>query len=599
MPLLPAIVLAGIAVTRCAFGAGVDTAPTEPSPPVRINALVPDLHFTDIRALRRSLSDVGECRAYVLTFTTVDCPLVRRYMPRLGDLAKQYREHNVAFLAVNVGAGDTIRAMAAQAVDLDSPLMFVKDVELMVARAVGATRTPEVVVLDAERALRYRGRIDDQFRIGGARPNASRNDLELAIDDILAGRPVAVAETLVDGCIITPPSHPELPAGVTWSSMIAGMVHSRCSGCHQPGVAAPFSLRSYEDVTEHADMIAEVVENETMPPWYAFSEHGHFQNDCSLTKRERSTLLAWIRQGCPEGDPNAAPEPPAPPSSGWRIGQPDLVLTMLGEHIVPATGFVPYHYALLPFLSLRETWVEAFEIRPMNPAVVHHCNMAYLTAKGAGEETFITGYVPGGQPMDFGRFDGNAAFRIPAGAGLGLQIHYATTGREERSRIQVGLRFPREPIRKEVRHFLLDPRRWTIPPHDPAFRVSASRTFDRDVSLLGMFTHMHVRGRDMTFYADVPGAGRETLLMIPNFNFEWQLGYEFAEGSRSLPAGTRIEAVAHFDNSAFNPYNPDPRVPVRYGPQTVDEMCNGFVFFVDSSESLDVNVDPRTGWRRQ
>lgn len=130
---------------------------------------------------------------------------------------------------------------------------------------------------------------------------------------------------------------------------------------------------------------------------------------------------------------------------------------MLEEHDVPETGFVPYRYAVLPYLFLNETWVEAFEIKPDNPSVVHHCNMAYVTKDGAGEDTFITGYVPGGQPMDLAHFDNGVAVRIPAGAGLGLQIHYTTTGKEERCKIRVGLRFPRRTVRGRFAIFCLIP----------------------------------------------------------------------------------------------------------------------------------------------
>ena len=114
-----------------------------------------------------------------------------------------------------------------------------------------------------------------------------------------------------------------------------------------------------------------------------------------------------------------------------------------------------------------------------------------------------------------------------------------------------------------------------------------------------MFTHMHVRGKDMSFFAEVPGEAKETLLRIPNYNFEWQLGYELAPGDKKLPQGTVIEAVAHFDNSAFNPYNPDASKTIHYGAQTVDEMFNGFVFFVDSSEQLNLTIDPKTGRERK
>ncbi len=588
-----AALIVGVGLDACSASAD-DAALT----PVPVGTVISELAFTDIRALRRSLSDLGERQAIVLVFTTTDCPLVRRYIPRLGELAAKYRDREVTFVAINVGADDTIREMAAQAVDLESPLVFVKDHDLSCVRAVGVTKTPEVVVLDAQRTIRYRGRIDDQLRIGGTRPAATRNDLEQALDEILDGKVVSVPETLADGCLITPPAPLKLEPGVTWVSHIASIVYQRCHTCHQPGQAAPFSLRTFDDVISHAEMIAEVVRNESMPPWYAASGTGEFQNACALTDSERDTLLAWLKQGRPAGDIANVPEPPPAPTETWRIGKPDLVLTMFEEHTVPATGFVPYRYTVLPFLALRETWVEAVEIRPMNRAVVHHCNMAYVTKDGANEGTFITGYVPGGQALDLARFGGGMAYRIPEKSGLGLQIHYTTTGKEERCKIQVGLRFPRSPVRKRMQHFLLDPRGWKIPPHDPAFRLSATHMLEHDISLLGMFTHMHVRGRDMTFFAEAPGQPRETLLQIPNYNFEWQLGYEIEPGKKQLPKGTRIEAIAHFDNSAFNPYNPDASDTVRYGPQTVDEMFNGFVFYVDANESLEIAVDPQTGWRK-
>ena len=250
---------------------------------------------------------------------------------------------------------------------------------------------------------------------------------------------------------------------------------------------------------------------------------------------------------------------------------------------------------MLPHFFRDETWVEAFEIKPLNSSIVHHCNMFYMSKDGAGTNTFITGYVPGGQPMDLGNYDNGVAYKLPAGSTLGLQIHYTTTGSEQSGRIQVGLRFPRREIRKRLHHFVLDPRGWEIPPGDPAYRVEASHTLAHNANLLGLFTHMHVRGRDMTFFADQEGQPLETLLQIPNFNFEWQLGYELAPGKKVFPKGTKIRAVGHYDNSPFNPYNPDPAKAIVYGQQTVDEMFNGFVFYVDNDEQLSLRVDPSNG----
>jgi hypothetical protein len=342
-------------------------------------------------------------------------------------------------------------------------------------------------------------------------------------------------------------------------------------------------------------MIQEVIRDETMPPWYANKHHGKFQNDRSLSTQQKEMLLEWLASERSIGPQDAAPAEPQFEETPWRIGTPDLIITTLEQHTVPATGFVPYKYVVLPHVFLSDTWVSAFEIRPLNPAVVHHCNMAYATSQGASEETFITGYVPGGQPMDLTKFDNGVAYKLPAGSALGLQIHYTTTGQEQKCRIQVGLRFPKKQVRKQLYHFVLDPRGWKIPPGDPAFRITSKHELKRDADLLGLFTHMHVRGRDMTFYAIDPSGSKETLLQLPNYNFEWQLGYELAPGTKLLPKGTQIEAVAHYDNSPLNPYNPDPKATVEYGPQTVDEMFNGFVFYVDQNELLQINVDPKTG----
>jgi thiol-disulfide isomerase/thioredoxin len=561
-----------------------------------IGDTIGDLRFKDIRGLQRSVADLGKKKAYVLVFTTTHCPLVKRTMPKLIELDAKFGPQDVQFVAVNVGADDTIRDMAAQAIEFEATFPFVKDTDLSCVKLLGIERSPEVVVLDADRKVVYRGRVDDQLRLGGSRPEPTRRDLDEALQEVLAGRAVSVAETPVDGCLITAPEHIAADRPVpTFHKDVAPILNRRCVSCHRPGTAAPFSLLSFSDATAQAEMLAEVVVDQRMPPWFANSKHGKFQNDPSLTRTERETLVRWVRSGRAEGNPQDAPAAPELSKSKWRIGEPDLVITMLLEHSIPATGFVPYKNIVLPHVFLADTWVEAVEIRPDNPTVVHHANLAYVTSNGVGEETFITGHVPGGQPLDLARFDNGVAFFVPQLAALGLQIHYTTTGKKERCRISVGLRFPRGTVRKKFQHFLLDPHRIQIPPGHGAFALHAGKTLNQDVTLLGLFTHMHLRGKDMTFFADVPGQPRETLLQIANYNFEWQLGYEIEPGQKRLPKGTRIEALAHYDNSTFNPYNPDPKRTVPWGLQSYDEMFNGFVFFVADDEDLNLTVDPKTG----
>ena len=225
---------------------------------------------------------------------------------------------------------------------------------------------------------------------------------------------------------------------------------------------------------------------------------------------------------------------------------------------------------------------------------MHHANLAHASlATGFDEnKNFLTGIVPGGIPVDL---DSGMAMMIPKGSGLVLQIHYVTTGKEETDQISVGLRFPKEPIQKRIRYKIIGDYKFRIPPGAPAHPVTAQRELECDATGVGLFSHMHLRGKDSTFFAHYPDGKTETLLSLPNYSFDWQLSYVWPRGTQHFPKGTKIECSSHFDNSPFNPYNPDPKATIRNGPQTHDEMMQGFMFYTDDSEHLNLKVDPKTG----
>lgn len=557
-----------------------------------IGARVDSLEFKDIRYQNRSLDDFGAKKAVVFVATSVACPLARQYLPVLRDLEKTYRPRGVQFVALNVAASDSIVEMAAQAVLSGAEFPFVKDVDGSCAASLGLKRTPEVVVLDADRVIRYRGRIDDQLRVGGGKPSASRPDLKLALDEILAGKAVSVSTTPVDGCKISDRVIPPRDKPPTFFEQVEPIVQKHCQDCHHDRGTAPFQLVSYADVAAQGETIAEVVAERRMPPWHASEQFGAFTNARKLSADEVETLVSWVRGGMPKGD--AANRPPARQfdHSAWRIDGPDLVIKTAETHTIPATGFVDYRYSILPHVFLRDTWVEQIEINPDNPKVVHHSNLAFMKLGGKfSSENFLTGRVPGGDPM---RLDPGTAVLIPAGSVLALQIHYTTTGREEKSRIAVGLRFPRSRIQQRLYHKQVHTSRFAIPPGAPAHEVKAARVLEADATGVGMFSHMHVRGRDMTFSARRPDS-TETLLLVPNYQFDWQQSYRWKPGAMRFPKDTVLEVVAHFDNSKFNPFNPDPSATVGHGDQTFDEMMYGFVFYTRDGEDLKLDVDPKSG----
>jgi thiol-disulfide isomerase/thioredoxin len=562
--------------------------------PVKIGQPAGDFTFKDIRYLPRKLADFGDKKAYVILFTTLDCPVVQRYLPKLKALDEAYRDKGVQFLAMNVGPSDDLREVAYQALTVDAEFPFAKDFDGQVVRAVGASRAAEVVVLDADKKLRYRGHVDNQFRLGGEKPSADREDLKLAIDDVLAGRDVAVSQTAVDGCLISFPKPRTRSTPVTFNEHIVPLLQKHCQGCHHAGAPeAPFALASYQETADHAAMIAEVVSEQRMPPWYGSKQHGEFTNYRGMTADERNLFEDWVRGDCQEGNPAKAPPAREYAKTKWRIGEPDVVIKTSVQKI-PATGYIPYRYInLSTHFFKKDTWVQGVQILPENAKAMHHCNMFFMKiGENPSAQNFITGQVPGGDAMIL---DNNVAFLIPAGSILALQVHYVTLGQETTDQISVGLRYAREVVKKSLKNTQVTNLKFHIPPGAPHYKVSAVRELKHDVTGYGMFSHMHLRGEDMTFRAIYPDGKDETLLVIPNYNFDWQQAYRWAENKQKFPKGTKLEVSAHYDNSPFNPYNPDATKTVEEGQQTFQEMMYGFVFYTEDDENLNLTVDPKNG----
>lgn len=562
--------------------------------PAALGEKVGSFTFKDIRFLPRTLDDFGEKQAYVIVFTTLECPLVQRYLPRVKELEEQYRDQDVQFLTINVGANDSILEVAHQGLKLDAKFPFAKDFDGESVARLGVTRTPEAVVLDSEKRLRYRGRIDSQYRLGGVRPTVGREDLKEAIEDVLAGRDVRVPETPVDGCRITFPKIKPPVEKVTYAEHVAHIMQKYCVDCHRENTPAPFSLTTYEEVEGYAEMIAEVVREQRMPPLYSSAEHGEFSNRVELTPEERATVIAWATGDRELGDVAKLPEPRDYPDTEWAIGEPDLVLEIPKPVKLPAHGYVPYKYLFLPHTFKEDTYVQRVEILPGDRRTVHHANLAAIKLGGANfnDAHFITGFVPGGDPMVL---DEGVAFKIPKGSVLVLQSHYVTVGEEAEDVTRVGITFAKGTVQKELKHFRVTTGDFAIPPGDMHHEVVASRTLDCNAVGLGTFVHMHLRGKDMTFNAHYPDGTMQTLLVVPNYNFDWQLSYRWHPGAQRFPKGTRIECIAHYDNSAFNPYNPDPEATVKEGQQTYEEMMYGFFFYMDEDEQLNLEIDPATG----
>jgi len=552
--------------------------------------------FLDSHYLVRTLAELGPARASVVLFVAPDCPLALRALTLLADLERQLRDRGVRFVALDPSLGASVVEISAAGVAAGAEFPMGVDEGGAIARSLSVIRTPTVCVLDEQGERVYCGRVDAGLRLGSEPVPDARADLREALEDLLALRAVRVPSTIVDGCLLTldGASQATAAAAPTWADGVGTLVREHCAVCHGPGGAAPFDLWAHRDASRRVDRIEEVVRRGQMPPWHASERAGTFVNSRRLDDAAREKILAWAKAGAPSGDLSLHPDPERPAkATGWRIGEPDLVLTQLGRTKLPASGIVPYQYIVVPHVFSEDTWVEAVEIRPEDSRAVHHANLGWVQlGREFTPENFITGYVPGG---DVYELDPGQAYMIPAGAVLGLQAHFVTTGEALSNRFSIGLRFPRTAVAKRARHLEISNSRFTIAPFAPAQTVEATRRFTGDATGIGMFVHMHLRGRDVDVREIDPDGREEALLLVPNYDFDWQSSYRWAKNTKRFPAQARVKATARFDNSKFNPFNPDPSARVRVGQETVDEMMYVFLFYTLDQENLGLQIDPRSG----
>jgi mono/diheme cytochrome c family protein len=396
---------------------------------------------------------------------------------------------------------------------------------------------------------------------------------------------------LVGARAATEPSSPSesSPAAVTFTKDVAPILYKNCVKCHRPGAIAPMSLVNFDAARPWAKAIKEQVSTRVMPPWFADPRYGKFANDASLSQKDIDTIVAWVNAGAPKGNDADLAPPPNLDEDGWTIGKPDVILTMKEEYLVPADGMVEYLYFEIPTNFTEDKWVQSLEIRPGNSSVVHHViASAHDPGTGGAALRRVTGEVQlgGYTPNRTGIvFPPGVAKRIKAGSSIVLQMHYTPNGEAAKDRTSVGFVFAKSPVHKSLMTGAAMNTGFAIPPNDANYEVKSSSTMKEDVHLLSFMPHMHFRGKDFTYTAVYPDGRSEILLSVPKYDFGWQLTYAF-EKPVALPKGTRLDCVAHFDNSRGNKANPDPSQQVRWGDQTWEEMMIGWFAYTRDSEQL-------------
>lgn len=560
-----------------------------------IGRRVSDVEFRDIHDRSHKLSSLKGHKAIAISMTSTACPLSRKFLPQLARLGDELRAMGVQLILVNPMGNEDRSAMAAAALELGDAVLYIPDPHQSLARALGASTTTEVVLLDTARTLLYRGALNDQYGLGYALEEARTHYLSDAVGDYLTGQPIRIPATTAPGCELGLQTFASNREPVTYHNRISRIMQNHCVECHREGGVAPFSLDNYDDVKGHAAMIRRVVERGIMPPWFASTTDGNthspWANDRTLPARDKSDLLAWLQSEKDIGDPTESPVARRFPDE-WAIGTPDAVLQLPRPIAVKAEGVMEYQYVDVPTDFATDKWVRALEVQPTARQVVHHVLVFIIPRdatsaqqRRAESDGFFAAYVPGNSTIVYPeRF----AKHLPVGATLRFQIHYTPNGQAAEDQTRLGLVFAEAAPQHEVLTSGIANTRIMIPPGAADHREVAAIRMPLDVHALAFFPHMHVRGKAIRYEAVTAGGETQVLLDVPRYDFNWQLSYRL-RNPIPIQRGTRLQVIGWFDNSLGNPANPDPTRTVRWGPQTHDEMLLGYVEYYVTEPAVSSN----------
>jgi hypothetical protein len=595
----------------CAEGQPEATINVSPQVQPEAGPPIASLGFSlvDLAGAPHNLEENDGRRVRAFVFLSTGCPISNGSLRTLNAIRTRFKAADVDLFGAVVDPLVTRKEAAAHFTEfqVEFPVLF--DGSGLLQAALQPTHVPEAFVLDRNGKLVYRGAIDNAWEaIGRRRPQAEKEYLGDALRAAVDGKEVKIARTEPVGCFIEAPLPADAQGSVTYTRDIAPLVQTRCLNCHRDGQVAPFPLANYEQTAKRARQIVRVTQERIMPPWIPSPGHEKFVAERWLTDRELALFKTWAETGRTRGD--EADLPPAPKfAEGWRLGEPDLIVKMPEPFTVPADGPDLLQNFVIPLDLAEDKLVAAMEFHPGNTRVDHHA-VLFLDRSGAARKldqaTPEPGYANFGGPgfLPSGALGGWSVGNTPRplpngmgryvhkGADLVVQMHYHPSGKPESDQSEIGLYFVKKPVAESLKEpaklvgsIWMANYEMEIPAGEKGYRRSTSYTLPRDVILVGVVPHMHLLGKSMRVTALLPDNTVKTLIDITNWNYNWQDEYYY-ERPFKLPAGTRLEVEAVFDNSAENPSNPSsPPKRVTWGDGTTDEML--FCFFLLSAEKTE------------
>ena len=395
----------------------------------------------------------------------------------------------------------------------------------------------------------------------------------------------------------------DAPETVTFNQHIAPIILEHCTPCHREGMSAPFQLLTYEDTRKRAKQIKEVTESKYMPPWLPEPVDGGFKHERGLSDQQIHLIKSWLDTGSKEGDDIVPPSIPDWPGD-WQLGEPDLIASMPNDYSLQAEGRDVYRNFVLKAPITKPLYVKELEFHPENARVVHHA-LIYIDSTRqsqrrdnadpkpgfGGMRVPMSAGMPEGQFLSwqpgkiYSKSDNSIPWLLKPGTDLVIQVHMNPTGKIEDFSCSVGLHFTETPPSSIPYKIKLTSLAIDIPSETSFYRVKDSMQLPVDVQLTRILPHAHYLCKRMEGYAIFPDGNKKRLILIKNWDFNWQGDYIY-ETPIKLPKGTVLHMDYTYDNSTGNLANPhSPPKKVTYGPESSDEMAElWFQFILNSLE---------------
>ena len=553
---------------------------------ISVGDRVDNFRLLDHTGASHELYYFGDAKAVAFLVQGNGCPIVRNAMPRYKELRDEFAAQGVEFFMLNSNLQDNRENIQKEVEKFGYDIPILDDETQLIGESLNLVRTGEVFVVDPSTwTVAYQGAIDDRLTYENQKKEAQNHYLRDALASMVAGEAIEVASTNGIGCLINFPEQQAMAkaqhAEISYSEDIAPILLENCVSCHREGGLGPFAMSDYNMVRGFSLMIREVLRTKRMPPWHADQTVGHWSNDRSLTNEEIQTLVHWIEAGAPRGEGEDFLATNETEYFDWDaedvMGPPDYVIDIPAMEI-PATGVVDYQYHFVENSIPENVWIKAAEIMPGDRQVLHHVitTFGYDIKEGEHQGKFkriggLRGYAPG---LNNDGFPEDTGVMLPADAKFEFQMHYTPVGRATVDASKMGVWvYDEPPTHAMVSMFVANPR-IKIPAGADNHKETVDQVIPKDAYLYSLMPHAHFRGKAAEFRAVYPDGTSELLLSVPNYDFNWQTTYEFAE-PKFIPAGTKLVQANWWDNSSRNSANPDASIDVTWGEQSWEEMLFG------------------------